>query len=238
MVRGRPDDSVVLRWVRGYPRRACMSLNGLLLTGGEGPSLADLQPFLAGIGIVVAADSGYDLALKLGLEPNLIVGDMDSVSAHRLPEERVRRFPPDKTYTDTELALHVLTEQGCDRVVIAGGGSGRLDHLLYIVGLFQRETPRLCWITAGEHVEAIRGTSSYFGYVGQTVSFLSLSSGAAIACSEGLRWPLDGLRWNPGEGGVSNIITASPMRVKMECGALLMIRSLSAMEPPLSLVPG
>ena len=223
---------MALRAEREYPLRSRMSLTGLLLTGGDGPSRADLQPFLGRVGPIVAADSGYDLALALGLQPDLIVGDMDSVRARRLPEEHVRRFPRDKEYTDTELGLHALKQRGCDRVVIAGGGGGRLDHLLYIVALFERETLPLCWITAGEHVEAIRGTASYFGYVGQTVSFLPLSGGAAIAGSEGLRWPLDGLRWAPGEGGISNIITASPMRVTMERGALLMIRSLSAMDPP------
>ena len=207
-----------------------MALTGLLLTGGYGPARADLEPFLTTVGPIVAADSGYDLALSLGVQPDLIVGDMDSVRAERLPAERVRRFPRDKEHTDTELGLHALEELGCDRVVIAGGGGGRLDHLLYIVGLFERETLPICWITAHEHVEAIRGTASYPGWVGDTVSFLPLSKGAAIERSEGLRWPLDGLRWKPGEGGVSNVVTASPMRVTMAEGALLMIRSFALAE--------
>ena len=207
-----------------------MSLTGLLLTGGYGPGRADLEPFLDTVGPIVAADSGYDLALALGLRPDLIVGDMDSVRARRLPEERVRRFPRDKEHTDTELGLQALEELGCDRVVIAGGGGGRLDHLLFIVALFERETVPLCWITAHEHVEAIRGTAACHARVGQTVSFLPLSKGATIGSSEGLRWPLDGLRWRPGDGGVSNVITASPMRVTVAAGALLMIRSFALHE--------
>ena len=207
-----------------------MSHTGLLLTGGYGPGRTDLEPFLGAVGPIVAADSGYDLALALGLRPDLIVGDMDSVRTALLPEERVRRYPRNKEYTDTELGLHALKELGCDRVIIAGGGGGRLDHLLYIVGMYERETVPLCWITAREHVEAIRGTAVYTDYVGQTVSFLSLSVGASIERSEGLRWPLDGLRWRPGEGGVSNVIISSPMRVTMAAGALLMIRSFDLHE--------
>ena len=145
-----------------------MSVTGLLLTGGHGPGRSDLEPFLGEVGPIVAADSGFDLALALGLRPELIVGDMDSVRA-RLPQERVRRFPRDKEFTDTELGLQALKDLGCDRVVIAGGGGGRLDHLLFIVALFERETVPLCWITAHEHVEAIRGTAAYRGWVGQTV---------------------------------------------------------------------
>jgi thiamine pyrophosphokinase len=101
---------------------------------------------------------------------------------------------------------------------------------LFIVALFERETVPLCWITAHEHVEAIRGTAACHARVGQTVSFLPLSKGATIGSSEGLRWPLDGLRWKPGEGGVSNVITASPMRLTMAAGALLMIRSFDRHE--------
>ena len=74
-----------------------MSLTGLLLTGGDGPSRADLNPFLSSIGPIVAADSGYDLALSLGIEPELIVGDMDSVRDCSFPEWKVRRFPRDKS---------------------------------------------------------------------------------------------------------------------------------------------
>ena len=207
-----------------------MSGTGLLITGGCGPGLTDLEPFLGPVGPIVAADSGYDLALVLGLQPDLIVGDMDSVCTTPAPGENVRRSSRDKDHTDTELGLQALKEFGCDRAVIAGGGGGRLDHLLYIAGMFERETLQLCWITAQEHVEAIRGTASYSGYVGQTVSFLSLSDGASIECSEGLRWPLDGMRWKSGEGSVSNIIIESPMLVAVSAGALLMIRSLHSHE--------
>lgn len=210
-----------------------MSLTGLLLTGGDGPSRADLDPFLSSIGPIVAADSGYDLALSLGIEPELIVGDMDSVRDCSLPEWKVRRFPRDKSLTDTELGLQVLKERGCDRVVIAGGGGGRLDHILHIVGLFERMTLSLCWVTAAEHVEVIRGTDVFAGSIGQTVSFIALSAGAEIECSQGLRWPLDGMRWTPGEGGVSNIITSTPFKVHVVSGAVLMVRMLSSTESPL-----
>lgn len=208
-----------------------MSLTGLLLTGGDGPRRADLEPFLADVGPIVAADSGYDLALALGLRPDLIVGDMDSVRAARLPAGRVRRYPRDKEHTDTELGLQALADLGCGRIVIAGGGGGRLDHLLFIAALFERDTAPFCWITAHEHVQAVRGAAAVRGCVGQTVSFLPLSQGAVIDRSEGLRWPLDRLRWRPGAGGVSNVITASPMRVTVAAGALLMIRSFGLRQP-------
>jgi thiamine pyrophosphokinase len=42
---------------------------GLLLLGGEGPRRAQLQEVLRAAPLVIAADSGFDLALRLGLLP-------------------------------------------------------------------------------------------------------------------------------------------------------------------------
>ena len=94
-------------------------------------------------------------------------------------------------------------------------------------------TLSLCWVTAAEHVEVIRGTDVFAGLIGQTVSFMALSAGAEIEYSQGLRWPLDDMRWTPGEGGVSNIITSTPFKVHVVSGAVLMVRMLSSTDSPL-----
>ena len=91
-------------------------------------------------------------------------------------------------------------------------------------------TLSLCWVTAAEHVEVIRGAAVVAGWVGQTVSFIALSDGAEIESSQGLRWPLDGLRWTPGEGGISNIITSLPLKVSVASGAVLMVRTFNSMD--------
>ena len=84
-------------------------MNGLLFTGGEGPGAALLDGFLKNTSVIVAADSGYDLAADLGIVPDLVVGDMDSVKRvqevnQRAPASLIR-FPRDKDETDTEIGL-------------------------------------------------------------------------------------------------------------------------------------
>ena len=207
-----------------------MEGEGLLLLGGEGPQRAQLEAALRGAALVVAADSGFDLALRLGILPDLLVGDLDSVSAspelEAFPAERILRFPPEKDETDAELGLRVFAERGFRKVVLAGGGGGRLDHLLAVAALFERENIPIAWYTARELVQRVDGEAVLDGCRGRQVSFFPLGGPAGGLSSQGLKWPLDGLEWARGYGGVSNLVTSEHAWVRVRRGSLLMIREL------------
>jgi thiamine pyrophosphokinase len=207
------------------------SPEGLLLLGGEGPRRAQLEVVLRTAKLVIAADSGFDLALRLGLLPDLLVGDLDSVAASpqlsAFPPERILRYPRDKDETDAELGLRLFGERGFPKVVLAGGGGGRLDHLLAVAALFERENPPAAWYTALERVERVDGEAMLSGCRGLRVSFFPLGAKAGGLSSEGLKWPLDGLQWPRGRGGVSNLVTADRAWVRVRRGSLLMIRELA-----------
>ena len=211
---------------------------GLLLLGGDGPSREIVAPYLCGIAGVVAADSGFDLALDLGLQPDLVVGDFDSVihrrELHALPPQRIRRVPADKALTDAELGLEALEELGCVRVIVAGGGGGRFDHQLAVLGLFERDRRLQVWLTAAEHMEAIAGTAHFSGHRHSTVSLFPLSATVSGLVSRGLRWPLDGLLFQRGFASVSNVVVTDEWQVTVGQGRMLMVRNLA----PLPIPPG
>jgi thiamine pyrophosphokinase len=78
---------------------------------------------------IIAADSGYDTAKKLGVVPHLLVGDMDSIS--EVPSDvEIYRVKAEKDDTDTMLAISIARSRGADEIILVGGGGGRLDHLL------------------------------------------------------------------------------------------------------------
>ena len=210
-----------------------MARVGLLVVGGRGPTALQVRPWLSGVTDVVAADSGFDLAKGWQLEPDLVVGDLDSTAyADQLRGGRVpvQEFSTDKDETDSEIGVRTLFERGCTEVRIAGGGGGRMDHLLGLVALFERSPAPSVWITHQEHVQVIHGpgAAEFAGYRGQTVSFFPLSDGAAGLGSSGLKWSLDGLEWQPGHAGISNVVTDERMRVEIARGSLLMVRLMPA----------
>jgi thiamine pyrophosphokinase len=206
-------------------------MRGLLVIGGAGPSPTVLRECAHGMDLIVAADSGLDLAASAGLSPSLVVGDMDSLSDQSLldayPPENILRFSPDKDETDTEIGLRVMKERGCTDVTLAGGGGGRIDHLLAIAALFERERPPLRWLTDREEIILIEGEREFTGWERSTVSVFPLGAVASDLSSSGLQWPLDGLEFPRGYGGISNRVTGRRVVIKVGIGKLLVIRSRS-----------
>jgi thiamine pyrophosphokinase len=203
---------------------------GLLLLGGEGPPRDLLEPILSSVVCTVAADSGFDLARRLNILPDLLVGDFDSLEPSReledYPEERIRRYPRDKDETDAELGLRALWDMGIRHTVVAGGGGGRMDHLLGLVSLFEREKTPTLWYTSRELIQVVEGTLVVTDCKDQTVSFFPLGGFVAGMSSSGLKWPLNGLEWNRGDMGVSNVFTEDRSTICVTRGRLLMVRTL------------
>ena len=80
--------------------------------------------------LVLAADAGYRICRQEGIEPDLLLGDFDSMD-QPADFERVRRVPVEKDDTDTMLAVKTGLEQGCGEFHLYGGTGGkRLDHTL------------------------------------------------------------------------------------------------------------
>ena len=80
---------------------------------------------------VIAADSGYINAKTLGIAPDLLLGDFDSLGEENLPEGvEIIRVPAEKDFTDTQLATETALKKGASEIVIVGGLDGRLDHTL------------------------------------------------------------------------------------------------------------
>ncbi|MDO4555270.1 MAG: thiamine diphosphokinase [Lachnospiraceae bacterium] len=89
---------------------------------------------------VITADKGLLYAKEAGICPDKIIGDFDSLPADILKEYEkldipIRRYPPEKDYTDTHLALMWAVEEKADKVTIIGGTGSRFDHSFANIGL-------------------------------------------------------------------------------------------------------
>lgn len=85
--------------------------------------------------IVVAADSGLDHAVAGGLTPTVLVGDLDSISAHGkmwayAHEMEIDQHPTDKDATDTDLALRRAATTDATDLLVLGATGRRFDHAL------------------------------------------------------------------------------------------------------------
>jgi thiamine pyrophosphokinase len=182
--------------------------------------------------LLVAADSGLTLAEQAGYRPGWIIGDMDSLDGNsRLcayPPECVMRYDTDKDFTDTELALSLVVEKGGDEFWIIGGGGGRIDHLLGIRSLFERDVFPCRWVTDSADIRCVDAASAQRELFlrlesDALVSVFPLGSGPWKALSQGLKWPLDGLHWDRGFFGLSNTAAQGEFSIRAEAGRFMVI---------------
>jgi thiamine pyrophosphokinase len=204
----------------------------VVFAGGDAPLRACLEG-LAPADRVIAADSGLDHALELGVAAQVLIGDLDSVSAggrQRALADGVEviEHPAAKDQTDLELALGLALASRPRRITVVGGHGGRLDHLLANVGLLA--SPAL----AGIEVQAlfgpakltvVRRRTTLGGRVGEVVSLLAFHGPAHGVTTSGLRYPLRGETLEPGSPrGVSNELVAPLAVVDVAAGVLVAVQ--------------
>ena len=107
-----------------------------VFAGGEFSSKHFPDDVLRDDDLVVCVDAGLMHCLSLELQPDLLVGDMDSVSPELLHDERVINverhiYPSKKASSDLQLALEVLSARAISEVVLLGVSGGRTDHMLF-----------------------------------------------------------------------------------------------------------
>ena len=109
--------------------------NYLISIGGN--STSNVLSIESNFEEIIAVDSGIEHLLNLSLNPNTLIGDLDSISKKSLKEVKnngvkTLAFDSNKDHTDFELALNYLEEAEKSKVYIIGGESGEIDHLISI----------------------------------------------------------------------------------------------------------
>jgi thiamine pyrophosphokinase len=181
---------------------------------------------------VICVDGGVMNALSLGLKPDVVVGDLDSLDVSvrkRLQEEGCLfiQHPSRKDETDSELAIRYALSQGANELTILAALGGRIDHALANVMLLA--LPELANIKArliegAQEVLLIRDQAVIEGVPGDIVSLLPLTADASGVHTEGLEYALhDGTLKFGAARGVSNVLTAPQARVRLAKGLLLAV---------------
>jgi thiamine pyrophosphokinase len=199
---------------------------------GGGDLHPSVRPILERAALIVAADSGASHTLALGLRPDVVVGDTDSISADALLSLHAdgvpfEHHPTDKDVTDGELAIDYARKAGFDRITLITGGSvERLDHLLTVVSQVAASEVSTDAYVGCAHVQRVEpGRPLVFEEtLGATLTLLAMCSRVEGITTTGLVWPLDNEPLWPGcTRGVSNIVTSSPVQVTVTNGTLIAI---------------
>ena len=198
----------------------------IIFANGNLPDLGKARQLICPDDFILCADGGTRHALALGLTPNLIIGDMDSLPpTFNLPPETFIRFPTDKNETDLELAItHALALNPSQILILAALG-GRMDQTLANITLLsnlQLATFNIKLVDGIEEIFFCRTQSQVEGRSGDIVSLIPWQGEVTGVFTENLRWHLHHETLYPDKTrGISNEMTADVATVSITSGLLL-----------------
>ena len=179
-------------------------------------------------GLVIAADSGYERCLDFGIQPQLLVGDFDSLTQRPVGIEVVQ-LPCEKDVTDMVAAVEEGVKRGATTFMLLGGTGGRPDHTFanyqFLAQLASRDIQAYL---VGERFTATcitdGSTLTFDGAQERTVSVFSLSEESYGVTIEGMHYPLQHATLKSHIPlGVSNVIEADGACVSVKKGCLLVM---------------
>ena len=192
------------------------------------PVQPELQPPVPQADLYLCADAGVRLAQALGIVPDRIMGDFDSLGD--VPAgENVEAFSPEKDDTDILLAAKYALSAGCSRLIFYGALGGRLDHMVANLQMLRFLADRNAQGILVDHAHWITlqrgGTASYPRREGMYFSLFAMTERCEDVTLEGVAYPLcHGVFSNAFPLGVSNEIlaeTAKPGEVSAQMAQLL-----------------
>jgi thiamine pyrophosphokinase len=209
----------------------------LIVANGE---VADVEIIRARINTldsaqVIAVDGGSKNCQLLGMDYDVILGDLDSLQPGKRQSlqksgVRIENFPTLKNETDLELALLHAVNHGIQEIILLGTIGGRLDMTLSNVYLLAHphlngvsvriwHNDQTAWLIRppGDEIE---------GRMGDTLSLIPIGSAAQGITTHDLVYRLDGESLNLGPArGISNVLKSSNARVDLQDGMLLAIHT-------------
>jgi thiamine pyrophosphokinase len=175
-----------------------------------------LEAWLAWADLVIAADAGADLCRSAGREPDVIVGDLDSIS-----DPTGLTPDPDQDSSDTDKLLTYLSENDLPSVTLIGVEGDRLDHVL--------ATLYSCGRTEVECDLVLRTNKAKVCRAGMTIEQEAQGRISAIPLTQsrvtltGVRWPLENAVLEPnGLVSLSNHMAEPSLRLEVHEGTVVL----------------
>ena len=208
-------------------------MRALIYTGGaidparitEHPKSGDL---------LIAADSGYENAVKLGVSPTILLGDFDSLGEEKLQKIpngiEILRVPVEKDRTDTQLAVDVALVRGAQEIVIIGGLGGRIDHALSNLAVLEWLQARGVPAVINDGFNRARFVRNGGALIGRSAfTYLSLIAADPVVKGvsvKGCKYPLENAKLTRAcQFAVSNEMTGNCALVEVRRGGVYIIES-------------
>lgn len=185
--------------------------------------------------LIICSDGGSIYAKEMNIAPDVIIGDMDSISIEVLEYFKSKGtkhviYPKDKDYTDTEICIDYAIEHGAKIISIVSGIGSRIDHSLINIGLLNKVINNNVYgyiATDDSYIYLCNEEIELKGEIGDTLSLIPLTLKVDGITTYGLKYPLKNGTIKIGQSiGVSNEFVDNYAKIEVKNGVLIVIKQI------------
>lgn len=181
---------------------------------------------------IVAVDGGSEILKNFSIKPDLIIGDLDSLSSQSREYYdsmgvQIEKHPVEKDQTDSELAVDYCKKNGWEELVITAALGGRVDQELANINLLEyikRKSLQAKIVDQNLEIAVINAQKKFTDKNGYRLSLIPQTDSVKGVTIEGCKYNLDTKDlYRYKTRGISNLITESEARVSLKSGLLIYI---------------
>ncbi len=208
----------------------------IIFYNGDLSDLRHAKQYIKPTDYIICADGGAKHAEKLGLKPDVIIGDFDSLpktNQSKLARQGVQfiTFKREKDETDSELTIKYAIKKRYKAILIFGLFGSRLDHMLtniFALDYISNINADVTIIEGKQEIRTIHDRIKLYGKKGDLLSLIPLKGNAKKVTTLNLKYPLKNEDLLFGYSrGISNVFSKDTAEVSLQEGSLLVIHEKS-----------
>ncbi|EIJ41228.1 thiamine pyrophosphokinase [Beggiatoa alba B18LD] len=205
----------------------------LVVANGRIQTPAWYQPLIQQVDKIIAADGGANNCRLLGIEPDYVIGDLDSITPTTRAQLTAKTQvieDPDQNKTDLELAFSLAQTFDPVKLSIIGAIGTRLDHTLSnIISLDQVHVPCVL-LDEYNDIYLVQDSLQVTGQPNDIISILPITAVQGLTYT-GLKWGVDNLDVQTGWLGTSNRLLETVATISLRQGKVVVIKAREVISP-------
>jgi thiamine pyrophosphokinase len=204
----------------------------VIFANGFMPGLEPVRDLLREDVFLIGVDGGARHIMALGLIPNFVIGDLDSLTEDELYElgsadVRVDQYPANKDETDLELAIQYALQLNFSSIIVVAALGGRTDQTIGNISLLTDLIVSNVDIRFDDGVEELffcQNQSQVQGRIGDVVSLIPWNGDVSGVVTTGLKWTLRSeTLFSYKTRGISNEMIDETAAIQIKSGLLLIV---------------
>lgn len=208
----------------------------IIIANGKCPKKSELKYFVEqGYSTIICADGGANSALKLKINPDYIIGDLDSIEGSTLKyfkgKSQIVQYKRQND-TDVEKCLKFAIKKKFTKAVLLGGTGNRLDHSICNLGIVLKfyDKIKISLLSDESFLVPVKGDFNFNSKKGELISIYGFDKKTTFT-STGLKYPLKNMSLPFGEKeSTSNIAVKEKFGLKVNGGVGFVIRSFKMIK--------